>query len=162
MSTGTIRKMLGQTAPEDVNCRARVWALSKITSLNDVRAPYIPPEPKPETTETDPSKMKPADRRVHYQAEDLKEAAELKKRKNELESGAVIAAVEVERALAEAFKVIALLLDTLPDIIERDGMLAPSDIPSIITLLDGAREQLANDLSKFSDEVAEINESGDY
>jgi len=158
----TVRKMIGNIKPAQSSNRAQVWLLGDITTLNDVRKPYIPPEPDEEVIETDPDKMKPADRRVHYQAEDLKEASELKRRKNDLESGAVIAAVDVERALAEAFKVVALLLDTLPDIIERDGILAPSDIPPIIDLLDGAREQLANDLSKLSDEVGRLNEEGDY
>jgi len=74
-----------------------------------------------------PEKMTPPDRRTHYQAEDTKQAAELKRRKNELEERLLIPATEIVQTLAHAFKTVALTLDTLPDALERDGLLASTD-----------------------------------
>ena len=161
-SSQTVRKMLGDTPPIGKRETANVWLLKDVSELKDVRDPYIPQAPDEEAIETDPDKMKPSDRRTHYQAEDLKQAAELTARKNDLERRGVIPSIEVEQALAQAFKSIALLLDTLPDALERDGMIASSDIHSIIAIVDSAREQLANDLTKLSPIVEEINESEDW
>jgi len=162
LSPNTIKKMIGLTPPSGKRKNAVVWNIADVSTLNDVREPYIPQLPNEEVTETDPNKMKPADRRTHYQAEDLKQASELKKRKNDLERRSVIPAAEVESVLSQAFKVIALLLDTLPDALERDGMIAASDIHAIIAIVDSSREQLASDLSGLVPEIEEINDSGDW
>lgn len=163
-SSQTVRKMLGATPSAFKRGRSLYYNLRDVSELKDVREPYIPPTPDVDSdyVELDPDKMKPADRRVHYQAEDLKQAAELKQRKNDLERRAVIPADEVEQALAQAFKQIALLLDTLPDALERDGMVASSDIEQIIGIIDSNREQLAHDLSELSPLTQEINDQGDW
>ncbi len=169
----TVRKMVGATPPIAKRSGAAVWFLNDVAQMRDVRPPYVPPKPLPhnmpkttrddegnEVFESDPDKMKPADRRTHYQAEDLKQASQLKARKNEIESRALIPAAEVERTLAGAFKTIALTLDTLGDSLERDGMIDPSDIGKLMSILDSSREQLAADLSVLSPEVEMLNEEG--
>lgn len=162
LSPPTVRKMLGDTPTAGKRGKTTIYKLGDVCTLNDVREPYIEPTPEEETIETNPDKMKPSDRRTHYQAEDLKQAAELKQRKNDIESRALIPAHEVEQALAQAFKTIALLLDTLPDALERDGMIAASDIHSIIAIIDSSREQLAVDLSSLSPAIEDMNEGGDW
>lgn len=162
VGANTVRKMIGDIPPTDKRGNAAVWKLCDVTTLNDVREPYVPQSPKEEVVETDPNKMKPMDRKIHYQAEDLKQAAEIKSRRNAVESRELIPAQEVEMALAQAFKIIALTLDTLPDALERDGYIGSADVESIIDILDSARDQLANDLSGLSPMTEAINDSGDW
>ena len=171
LSIVTIRKMIGETAPVGKRGAAYTWRLFDVAEMKDVRPPWVPPKPfgknapsmmlgenGEEVFETDPDKMKPAERKTHYQAEDLKQAAQLKLRKNEVEMRELIPALEVEQTLAQAFKTIALTLDTLGDALERDGMIATSDIGRLLEILDSSREQLAVDLTTLSPEVEEINE----
>ena len=161
-SPPTIRKMLGETEPAGKRGSSNVWRLCDVTTLNDVREPYIQQAPEEKVEETDPNKMKPMDRKTHYQAEDLKQASEIKARRNAVESGELMLAQEVEIALSKAFKVIALTLDTLPDALERDGYISSNDIGSIIDILDNARLQLAADLSELAPVVNDIADSGDW
>jgi len=171
LSLPTIRKMIGNTTPVGKRGAALTWRLFDVAEMKDVRPPWIPPKPYgknapsmtldeagEEVFETNPDKMKPAERKTHYQAEDLKQAAQLKLRKNEVEMRELIPALEVEQTLAQAFKTIALTLDTLGDALERDGMIATSDIGRLLEILDSSREQLAVDLTALSPEVEEINE----
>ena len=60
--------------------------------------------------------------------------------------GELIPAREVEIGLAGAYKTLALTLDTLPDALERDGVISSDEIGRVIDIMDSAREQLANDL----------------
>lgn len=105
-----------------------------------------------------PDEMTPAERNLHWKAEDLKQATKLKERKNMVEARMLIPAHEVELSLASAFKTIALTLDTLPDSLERDGIISSGDIETIISILDSSREQLANDLTDLSPITATIQE----
>jgi len=100
-----------------------------------------------------PEKRNPKERLLHYEAEDSKQSARLKQRKNDVESGNLIHAVEVEQVLAQAFKTVALTLDTLPDALERDGMINGADVEGAIALIDEARTKLA-------DELADLEASG--
>lgn len=171
MSLPTVVKHIGDIAPIGKRGNSIVWRLSDVADLKDVRdhikKSYVNQynmheSDDPDDIELDPDKMKPADRRVHYQAEDLKQAALLKSRKNAIESRELIPAHEVETALAQAFKTIALTLDTLPDSLERDGLISSGDIEKVITLLDRSREQLSGDLSALSPEVQLTNMIGDW
>lgn len=159
LSPATVRKYIGQTPPSHAIGRSQYWELSDIAKLTDVRGPYVPQQPKDEPDpETDPELMKPSDRRTHYQAEDLKEAARIKRRRNEIEDGSLIPALEVESVVAGAFKAIALLLDTICDSLERDGIVDASSMPAIIRITDSARDQLATDLAELSPGVITIND----
>lgn len=152
----------------------RYWDITEVSTLNDVRnlkpkvegayknqwGEYDPNDE--DSPELDPNKMKAAERRLHWQAEDLRQSMLIKQRKNQVESRELIPAQEVEKCLALAFKTIALTLDTLPDALERDGMIKPNDIGSIITIMDGAREQLAESLKGLSKEVELIEMMGGF
>ncbi len=108
--------------------------------------------------ETDPTKMSPIGRINYYKAEDLKQASILKGYKNDLESGKLMEAIEVEPTIAEAFKKIALVMDTLPDLLERDGIIGSADVESVINIMDKSRQQLAIDLSEISPETKKFND----
>ena len=111
---------------------------------------------------TDPEQMTPVQRINYYKAEDLRQSAQLKQHKNDVESGKLMIALDVERTVAEAFKKIALVMDTLPDLLERDGIIGSSDIERVIDVLDKSREQLAIDLSEISPMTEDINYKGDW
>ena len=170
LSQPTIRKMIGNTPPVGKRGAALTWRLFDVAEMKDVRPPWVPPKPLAknapsmmvdedgdEVFETDPDKMKPMERKTHFQAEDLKQAAQLKARKNQVEMRELIPALEVEQALAGAFKTVALTLDTLGDALERDGMIDTSDIGRLLEILDSSREQLAADLLHLSPEVEFLN-----
>lgn len=101
-------------------------------------------------TSENPDEMLPADRKLYYQAEDLRQSVLLKMRKNALEARDVIPAAEVEQALALAFKSIALFLDSLPDKMERDDIIHADDVDKLIKMVDGERAQLRNSLEALS------------
>lgn len=60
-----------------------------------------------------PEKMKPADRRAHWQAEN-------ERQKFEQQSGQLILADEVQSEMASLVKSMVRVLETLPDTMERD------------------------------------------
>lgn len=137
--------------------KTHLWNLSDVTELTDQRPKkelkegawenqWGSHDPDNDHIETDPNKMKAAERRLHWQGEDLRQSTLLKERKNAVEARELIPAHEVELTLAGAFKAVTLMLDTLPDALERDGVIPPGDINKVISILDSAREQLNNDL----------------
>ncbi|RLA50058.1 MAG: hypothetical protein DRR42_14135 [Gammaproteobacteria bacterium] len=162
IGAATVRRRLGPTPPVEMNGKKSYYELCDVATLIDVRDPYIPDEPKEPTVETDPNKMKPMDRKTYYQAEDLKQSAEIKFRRNALEAATLIPAEDVERVLAAAFKTIALTLDTLPDALERDGIISSTDVSYVLRIIDASREQLATTLGELAPEVEDINEEGDW
>lgn len=141
--------------------KSHLYDISDVAYLIDMRERYAPPT-KPDEIITDPEKMKPADRRTHFQAEDLKEAARIKRRRNLVEDGELLKASDVEKHVAEAFKQIAMMLDTLPDMLEMDGLVLSSDIDTVIQVIDEARTNLATRLTKLSPDVEEIENSGEF
>ena len=164
LNRNTIVKMIGDVPPSGKNARSDLWNISDIVTLNDVRK-----KKKKETHvnqfgefttggegENDPDLMTPAERRLHWQGEDLRQATMIKERRNATEARQLIPALEVEQASAAAFKTVALMLDTLPDALERDGIISSADIQVIIGIVDSSREQLANDLSNLSPVVEQI------
>lgn len=66
-----------------------------------------------ETDGVPPEKMKPADRRAHWQAEN-------ERQKFEQQTGQLILAAEVQAEMASLVKSVVRSLETLPDRIERD------------------------------------------
>ena len=153
LARSTVCKMITGIDPSGVRERALVWLISDVSTLNDARLIQAQRNREQEANlaliKLDPAKMPPSDRRTHYQAEDLKQSALLKQRKNDLESCKLIPSYEVQTCLAEAFKKVALTLDTLPDALERDGYLNSRDVEGAIALIDKARTKLADELANL-------------
>ena len=143
----TITKMLAKKPSSAKRKTIELWKLRDVSTLNDCRKPKLELYPMTDIIELNPDKMKAAERRLHYQAEDLKQSANIKLRRNETESRVLIPAAEVEAALSTGFKAVALTLDTLPDTLERDGVIASSDVDAVIRIVDKLRDELANKLN---------------
>lgn len=95
----------------------------------------------------DPSQLRPFERQAHWKAEHLQLQVEAEKRE-------LIPRIEVEQEQARILRVVALFLDTLPDILERDCGLAAAMIVAVEKRLDQMREELHKELSEDEDEAA--------
>jgi hypothetical protein len=91
----------------------------------------------------DPDKLDPFRRKAHFQAEQ----AQLKL---QTDRGELITSGDVERTFAAALKPIRLCLETLPDILERDVGLSPTQVTRCERALDEIREQLHADVLKVA------------
>lgn len=156
MTAGTVAAMIGGITPVVKKGNRGLYNIADVVKLTDTRVKnegwenqWGKHDPNDEI-ETDPNKMKPADRRLYWQSVDLEQAAMLKQRKNAVEARDLIPAREVEIGLSGAFKTVALTLDTLPDALERDGVIGSAQIGRVIDIMDSAREHLANDLLESS------------
>jgi len=164
----TLRKMIGGILPVEKEGRALIYDIKDVAKIIETRESMMVekyknqqykinnPEPEDEIID-DPEQMNPLQRINYYKAEDLRQSAQLKQYKNEVESGKLMVAQDVERTIADAFKKIALVMDTLPDLLERDGIIGSGDIEKVINVMDKSREQLAIDLSDIAPAVDEIN-----
>lgn len=145
-SPATITNMLRGIPHETQIGQAKVWRLDTVTSLKDVRYKVVDEDSIPESTEG----MTLAEKLTHYKAEEARENVVSKRMKNDLDRSVLLQANDVEVCLAKAFKAIVLLLGTLPDALERDGLIKSDQIMRVINMTDSARDQLAVDLSEFS------------
>lgn len=94
-----------------------------------------------EDGEQDPNRMPPKDRKDWYDSEN-------KRLKYEQDIGQLIPADDVAAALAETFKKIALSLDTMVDVIERDAGLDGKQLEVMQRIIDNARATLAGELQE--------------
>ncbi len=163
----TVGKMIKNIAHVGKSGNSKLYDINDVASLKDTRDSRNVEKYKnnkykntilDEWETTDPEQMTSIHRINYYKAEDLRQSAKLKKLKNDTEEGRLMVATEVERTIADAFKKIALVMDTLPDLLERDGIIGSSDIEKVIDVMDKSREQLAIDLSEISPMTKEINE----
>jgi transcriptional regulator with XRE-family HTH domain len=92
-----------------------------------------------------PDKLKPFERRAHYQAE-------LEKLKLETEQRYLIPFIEVEQEQARLFKIVARTFDTLPDILERDCGLPPKVVTRVEKACDKAREECYQEIIGGADD----------
>ena len=80
--------------------------------------------------------MVPQDRKAWYQSE-------RERLKFEQEVGELIPASDVDREFAEMAKAMVQVLETLPDILERDCALAPSAVTRVQEIIDDLRDEIA-------------------
>lgn len=81
--------------------------------------------------------MTPTDRRAWFQSEN--ERLKFEKEEKEL-----IPASEVAREFSSMAKAVVQVLETLPDILERDCALPPAAVSRVQAIIDDIREQMAN------------------
>ena len=98
----------------------------------------------PETT-SDPAKMRPTDRRAHFQAESERLAFEEK-------SGRLVLASEVEFEMSTLVSALTKGLDTLPDRCERDTRCTPEVTEFLIQQVRAMRAEMAAALRADTDE----------
>ncbi|ORT70601.1 DUF1441 family protein [Citrobacter werkmanii] len=80
--------------------------------------------------------MTPSDRLAHWKAEN-------ERLKFEQDTGQLIPADEVAREFSVMAKAVVQVLETLPDILERDCALNPSAVSRVQSVIDDLRDQIA-------------------
>lgn len=80
--------------------------------------------------------MSPSDRLAHWKAEN-------ERLKFEQDTGQLIPADEVAREFSVMAKAVVQVLETLPDILERDCALNPAAVSRVQSVIDDLRDQIA-------------------
>lgn len=80
--------------------------------------------------------MQPSDRLSHWKAEN-------ERLKYEQDTGQLIPADEVAREFSVMAKAVVQVLETLPDILERDCALTPVAVSRVQSVIDDLRDQIA-------------------
>ncbi|MCS6714601.1 DUF1441 family protein [Proteus terrae] len=112
----------------------------KLYTLTDILA-----ETMKAPTSIDSQEMQPQDRKAWYQSE-------RERLKFEQEVGELLPASDVAREYSALAKAMVQVLETLPDILERDCALTPTAVSRVQGIIDDLRDQIAHQvLSDQSD-----------
>ncbi|QIX94194.1 DUF1441 family protein [Cedecea sp. FDAARGOS_727] len=103
------------------------------------------------TVSTNLEDMPPSDRLAHWKAEN-------ERLKFEQDTGQLIPADEVAREFSLMAKAVVMVLETLPDILERDCALPPVAVSRVQSVIDDLRDQLAQKVLDAKEEEAETEE----
>ncbi|RKR64968.1 uncharacterized protein DUF1441 [Yokenella regensburgei] len=103
------------------------------------------------TVSTNLEDMPPSDRLAHWKAEN-------ERLKFEQDTGQLIPADEVAREFSLMAKAVVMVLETLPDILERDCALPPAAVSRVQTVIDDLRDQMAQKVQDAEQEEADTEE----
>lgn len=103
------------------------------------------------TASTDLEDMSPSDRLAHWKAEN-------EKLKHELDTKQLIPAEDVAREFSLMAKAVVMVLETLPDILERDCALPPAAVSRVQSVIDDLRDQMAQKVHEAEREEAYTEE----
>lgn len=92
----------------------------------------------------DPNRYAPRERLDHYKAE--RERIKL-----DLDTRELLPAAEVRRSIAEAFKAVSGVMDSLPDSLEREAGLRPDAVMLAQKVIDDGREAMYRAAADLSD-----------
>ena len=106
----------------------------KLYSVLDILRELLGRTTTPELVAVD--KMTPPDRKAWFQSE-------RERLKFQQETGELIPASEVSREFASMAKAVVQVLETLPDILERDCAMTPSAVVRVQKVIDDLRDQIA-------------------
>ncbi|WP_373510381.1 DUF1441 family protein [Thiocapsa sp.] len=98
--------------------------------------------------DADPDRMAPKERLDHFRA--LREQT-----KHQQEIGELIPAAEHEAGLASIVKPIAIGLESLPDLLERDVGLTGAQVEKAVEVIDALRERMYKDLVATAGQMSE-------
>ncbi|MFO6502971.1 DUF1441 family protein [Serratia marcescens] len=115
----------------------------KLYTLPDVLAELVKSAPVADVDE-----MQPMDRKAWFQSE-------RERLKFEQEIGELIPAADVTREFSNMAKAMVQVLETLPDILERDCALAPSAVSRVQSIIDDLRDQIALKVMSADTEIEE-------
>ena len=93
---------------------------------------------------SDPEKMRPMERRLHYQAE-------LDRLKLQLEQGEVVPAFEMEAAIGRVIQISVRFNETMPDILERDVGLSAIQLAKVTEICNENRRNLHAEITAEPD-----------
>lgn len=103
----------------------------KLFQITDILTELMAP-----TVSGELENMSPSDRLAHWKAEN-------ERIKFEQETGQLIPADEVAREFSLMAKAIVMVLETLPDVLERDCALSPAAVNRVQSVIDDLRDQMA-------------------
>ncbi|AKR84277.1 TPA: DUF1441 family protein [Klebsiella pneumoniae] len=103
------------------------------------------------TVATNLEDMPPADRLAHWKAEN-------ERIKFEQDTGQLIPADEVAREFSVMAKAVVMVLETLPDVLERDCALPPAAVSRVQSVIDDLRDQMAQKVMEAEAEEDEPEE----
>ncbi len=95
--------------------------------------------------------MQPSDRLAHWKAEN-------ERLKFEQDTGQLIPADEVAREFSLMAKAVVMVLENLPDILERDCALPPAAVSRVQSVIDDLRDQMAQKVQDAEQEEADTEE----
>ncbi|MER1978323.1 DUF1441 family protein [Pseudocitrobacter faecalis] len=119
----------------------------KLYSVTDILRELLAHAAAPETVTID--QMLPPDRKAWFQSE-------RERLKFQQETGELIPASEVSREFSSMAKAVVQVLETLPDILERDCAMTPAAIIRVQDAIDDLRDQIA-----LKVEMADTPEQGE-
>ena len=118
----------------------------KLFLVTDVLAELMIP-----TVATSLEDMPPADRLAHWKAGN-------ERIKFEQDTGQLIPADEVAREFSVMTKAVVMVLETLPDVLERDCALSPAAVARVQSVIDDLRDQMSQKVMEAEAEEVEPEE----
>ncbi|MDZ7752884.1 MAG: DUF1441 family protein [Gammaproteobacteria bacterium] len=67
-------------------------------------------------------------------------------------AGTLVPIADFEMVLAEHARQVIMVLDTLPDVLERDAGISPAAVERCQQVIDGLRQELSERLAKVADQ----------
>jgi hypothetical protein len=111
-------------------------------------APYLIGRPVAEGDEFDPDQLLPQDRLAYWRSEHEKLKVAQERRD-------LLSRIEVEREFARFFELVGRFYDTLPDQLERDGVVDARALTKLEQVLDKHRDELYQSLTAEADDGAD-------
>lgn len=150
-----INQLAGITGVHRQTVAARLKNVSPAAGSNSKLKFYLITEILTElmvpTVSADLEDMSPADRLAHWKAEN-------ERLKFEQDIGQLIPADEVAREYSLMAKSVVMILETLPDILERDCGLTPAAVTRVQSVIDDLRDQIAQKVLEAEAEEVEPEE----
>ncbi len=144
MSRNTVSKRL---RAKNVPASGQVKG-SKVYHLKDAAPALFEADGMGSNADNNPNEMTPDMRKAWFQSENERVKLEQK-------LGQLCEAHDVAREMALMAKSVVQVLETLPDILERDCGLQPQQVATVQSHIDDLRDQLAMTVSAASEEESE-------
>lgn len=145
MSRNTVSKRLreGNVPP------SRRERGSPVYALKDAMPALFQPDTVTTNGLFDPNQMPPEMRKAWYQSEN-------ERLKFEKTQGELCSADDVARNMALMAKAVIQVLETLPDVLERDCALQPTQVAKVQMAIDDLRDQLAVQAAVIDDNEEDV------
>lgn len=153
----TVNKKLKDVMPAKIIGSYALFLLKDVVVVRDYRinpsraAPH--PKygaPKDFTGDQPPPGATPAELKTFYQAKQAEQGYIKTRTENARSAGELLDRGDVERTIIDAFKVVAHYLDSIGDILERDGVITHAEVAGVDRSVDSIREQMAAALREIT------------
>lgn len=150
----TVIKKLSGVVPRKIVGNQSLYLLTEMIMTRDYRdnptlnTPHAKRigAPKDFSGDQPPPGATPAELKTFYQAKQAEQAYIKTKNDNDLNSGMLLRADDAERTFIEAFKIVSHYLDSIGDILERDGVITHAEVVGVDASVDNVRRQLVDAL----------------